>query len=75
MKNKLSIIGLLFLLTFGAHYSFAQTNRGAGNIKVKTDDGKTKEIKIYDGSYALVIGESDYTNGWDKLPGVKTDVA
>lgn len=51
----------------------AQT-RGVA-VKVKTTDGQTKEVKLYDGSFALVIGESSYTNGWDNLPGVKTDVA
>ncbi|MCY7377264.1 MAG: SUMF1/EgtB/PvdO family nonheme iron enzyme, partial [Pyrinomonadaceae bacterium] len=51
------------------------TNRGAGNVKVKKDDGKIEEIKLYDGSYALVVGVSDYTNGWKDLKGVKTDVA
>ena len=29
---------------------------------------------IYEESHALIIGISDYTNGWSKLPGVKTDV-
>jgi len=28
---------------------------------------------LYSKSYALVIGASDYTNGWPKLPGVKDD--
>ncbi|HNJ41439.1 MAG TPA: SUMF1/EgtB/PvdO family nonheme iron enzyme, partial [Acidobacteriota bacterium] len=27
------------------------------------------------GSYALVIGASEYRNGWDRLPGVKQDVS
>ena len=72
IKTTIGLITSIFILV---SVSFAQTNRGAGNIKVKTDGGQTKEIKIYDGSYALVIGESDYTNGWDKLPGVKTDIA
>ena len=69
-KSNLSIV-ILFFLAAAPYY--AQT-RGVG-VRVKTDSGQTKEIKIYDGSYALVIGESDYTNGWDTLAGVKTDVA
>jgi hypothetical protein len=36
------------------------------------EDGK--EIKLYDRSYALVIGVSDYSAGWPKLPGVKRDI-
>ena len=65
------ITGLLLQSTFSA---FAQTNRGAGNVKVKKSDGKNEEIKLYDASYALLIGESEYTNGWDVLSGVKDDV-
>ncbi len=33
-----------------------------------------EEIPLYQGSYALLIGASDYTNGWPSLPGVKEDV-
>ena len=29
---------------------------------------------IYEESHALIIGVSDYTNGWSKLPGVKEDL-
>jgi len=41
-------------------------------IHIKDEDGKT--IKLYDKSYALLIGVSDYTGGWPKLPGVKQDI-
>jgi hypothetical protein len=30
--------------------------------------------KIYQGSYALVIGANDYSSGWPDLPGVKKDI-
>lgn len=63
---------LIFSILAISFPSFAQ-DRGIG-VKVKKDNGKTEEIKLYDGSYALIIGESNYTNGWDNLPGVKTDV-
>lgn len=50
---------------------FAQ-DRGFG-VKVTDSVGKSQEL--YKGSYALVIGESDYQNPpWSKLPGVKDDV-
>jgi hypothetical protein len=45
--------------------------RGLG-ISVKAEDGKP--VKLYDKSYALLIGVSDYTGGWPKLPGVKQDI-
>jgi formylglycine-generating enzyme required for sulfatase activity/uncharacterized caspase-like protein len=50
-----------------------QVNRGVG-IKVKTGSGESKEINLYDNSYALIIGNSNYTNGWDSLTGVASDV-
>ncbi|MCY7376977.1 MAG: caspase family protein, partial [Pyrinomonadaceae bacterium] len=72
---KTTVIFLISILLFNATAGFAQTNRGAGNVKVKKEDGKIEEIKLYEGSYALVVGVSDYTNGWKDLSGVKTDVA
>jgi uncharacterized caspase-like protein len=47
-------------------------SRGVG-VQVKAADGK--DVTLYEGSYALVIGVSAYTKGWPVLPGVKTDVA
>ncbi len=46
--------------------------RGVG-VVVKTGAGQTKEIKLYNASYALVIGNSRY-QFWDSLPGVGSDV-
>ena len=70
--NGCFLILSIILTNFGG--AFAQT-RGASNVKVTDSKGKTREVQLYDGSYALVIGESKYTNGWDVLDGVKTDVA
>jgi hypothetical protein len=42
------------------------------NINIRAEDGK--EIKLYDRSFALVIGVSEYTAGWPKLPGVRKDI-
>ncbi|HEY9401630.1 MAG TPA: caspase family protein [Pyrinomonadaceae bacterium] len=42
-------------------------------IFVKAENGKP--VKLYDKSYALLLGVSDYTSGWPKLPGVKQDMA
>lgn len=63
---------LLFSVLFNS-ISFAQTNRGVG-IKVKDRSGKEREVKLYDASYALIIGNSNY-KFWDVLNGVKSDVA
>ena len=52
-----------------------QQTRGAANVRVNDDQtGKSETVKLYKASYALVIGVSDYTNGWQSLPGVKKDV-
>ena len=74
MKSIFAALLIYSIVLTGFTASFAQT-RGAGNVKVTDSKGKTREVKLYEGSYALVIGESNYTNGWDTLDGVKTDVA
>ncbi len=33
-----------------------------------------EEISLYGDSHALIIGSSNYKNGWDPLPGVSTDI-
>jgi len=45
--------------------------RGKNNITIRDKNGK--EENLYDGSYAIVIGMSDY-RFWGKLPGVEQDV-
>lgn len=46
--------------------------RGQGANKVIDPNGQ--ELLIYQESYALVLGGSNYTNGWPGLPGVKKDI-
>ena len=50
---------------------FSQTGRGM-KISVRTSAGE--HIELYNASYALVIGNGNYTNGWDPLPGALQDV-
>jgi hypothetical protein len=51
----------------------AQTEAGRGlGVVVRAGDGS--RIKLYEKSYALVVGESEYRNGWHSLAGVKRDV-
>ena len=42
-------------------------------IEAKTSQDKSISY-IYEESHALIIGVSEYNNGWSKLPRVKTDV-
>ncbi len=51
---------------------FSQTDRGMKTITVRIQQGK--EIELYKDSYALVIGNGTYTNGWDPLEGALKDV-
>jgi hypothetical protein len=62
----------LTILLLTSISAIAQTNRGVG-VKIKDRSGKEREIKIYDASYALIIGNSSYKY-WDVLNGVKSDV-
>ena len=51
---------------------FSQIDRGMKAITVRTETGK--EIELYKDSYALVIGNGNYTNGWNPLRGALQDV-
>ena len=60
---------LLFTIIVATSTLFAQ-QRGFKPIKVPNATNDT----LYKYSYALIIGESEYTNGWQRLNGVKQDV-
>nr|VFJ62883.1 MAG: Formylglycine-generating enzyme, required for sulfatase activity, contains SUMF1/FGE domain [Candidatus Kentron sp. FW] len=68
-KRTILTICLLFL-GIGTLQS-QETNRGIA-LAIKDKDGQ--EVGLYRESHALIIGVSDYTNGWDPLPGVLKDV-
>ena len=59
---------IIFISTTDLH---PQTSRGM-KISVRTSAGE--HIELYNASYALVIGNGNYTNGWDPLPGALQDV-
>ena len=73
MKRGLPFVLLSLGLLFTTYWfaAIAQNQRG-NSVLVKFEDGK--ENDLYDESHALVIGVSNYTQGWRKLPGVLTDV-
>ncbi|MEE2717953.1 MAG: caspase family protein [SAR324 cluster bacterium] len=52
--------------------AFSAETRGVKRVEIKTQAGEL--VGLYEQSHALVIGVSDYTNGWPKLPGVRKDV-
>ena len=51
---------------------WAATAAWAVRVVVTTPEGK--EIPLYNNSYALVLGNGNYSNGWDPLPGALRDV-
>lgn len=71
MFKKIFAVNLVLAVFFNLPlFAFAQVKQKG--IEVEFADAKTPET-LYKGSFALVIGVSDYLF-WDKLPGVKTDV-
>jgi hypothetical protein len=63
---------IIFLLaTFIFSPAVAQ-ERGIVPVPIKDISGN--QVGLYKGSYSLIIGVSDYTNGWPKLPEVKEDL-
>ncbi|MGE0885501.1 MAG: SUMF1/EgtB/PvdO family nonheme iron enzyme [Blastocatellales bacterium] len=71
-KHCLSGFCLLAVLSVSLWLTHAQSQRGQ-EVRIRVESGQ--EIDLYDESHALIIGVSNYSGGWRKLPGVKTDVA
>ena len=67
MKTLLVTLLSLFLAS-----SIFAAQRGVKRVDIKTQSGEL--VGLYKESHALIIGVSDYTGGWPKLPGVKSDV-
>lgn len=67
---------LIALILLAQVMTIAQADAGRGGvrIKIRDEDGSEREVKLYDGSYALIVGNGAYTNGWSKLPGVTEDL-
>lgn len=45
------------------------------NSSLAVQNASGEQIYLYENSYALIVGISDYQNGWSKLPGVYEDVS
>ena len=71
LKHRTFIFLIVSLLT-AFLVSSAVAQRGIVPVAIKNQEGK--QVGLYKGSYALVIGVSDYTNGWPDLPGVDEDL-
>jgi len=60
------------LLLFLTPNAFAQRSLTVAPVQLQLPG--ERPLKLYNESYALVIGASNYTNGWPKLEGVPSDV-
>ncbi|MBA3571623.1 MAG: caspase family protein [Pyrinomonadaceae bacterium] len=69
MRKNLTAVNLIVFMCLAVTAIFAQER---AEIVVAFADKQTP-VTLYKGSYAMVIGVSDYTAGWDDLPGVKSD--
>lgn len=73
LKLALATSALACALAPPSHSGALQTDgRGLGVVHIKGEDGR--EVRLYERSYALVIGVSDYTHGWPRLSGVEKDI-
>ena len=70
------LVFLLFIsLLFSCDDSTIKTrssDRGGGAVEISDSNGS--KILSYSGSYALVIGESDYTAGWQDLNSIPREL-
>lgn len=81
MKTSIPLVVMIMIVCVGLS-AFAQSGdrglmldpgaRGQGTQQVLTPEGQP--LLLYENSYALVIGGSEYTNGWPNLPGVEDDI-
>ena len=76
-KNSKFLILIAILCAFSlllvatGEKSYAASSRG---IKVSVKDTSGNEIPMYEGSYALLIGVSDYTAGWPDLRNISSEL-
>ncbi len=74
MKSNAFSVVILFVLLSQFVFVAAQDKR-SDIVIIDFSDGKNAPETLYKNSFALVIGVTDYTNGWNDLPGVTKDVA
>jgi hypothetical protein len=71
-NTKFIVILLCFAVCYGLFPKKASASRGLVTIPIKGENGTP--VVMYEESHALLIGESEYTGGWPKLPGVEKDI-
>ena len=71
-KHRTFIFLLASLLASAFIVSSAVAQRGIVPVPIKDKAGN--QVGLYKGSYALIIGVSDYTEGWQDLESVPSEV-
>jgi hypothetical protein len=69
--NRIFCIFVFIIFSFVNINYLAASNRGL-KLTVKTPKGN--RIDLYRDSYALIVGNSNYSNGWEPIPGAIRDV-
>ena len=69
-KITFSIFAIIFSIMASVPNQLAY-ERGV-SVTLITLEGN--QMELYRGSYALIVGNSSYTNGWDPIPGAIRDV-
>jgi len=72
MKERIFFCCLFFLLT--ASLAFASAGQRSIGVVINEGQGRTRQVKLYQGSYALLVGVSDYRCGWPDLESVPTEI-
>ncbi|MGH9939304.1 MAG: caspase family protein, partial [Blastocatellia bacterium] len=73
LTRRVLIVALATIALFSLRVAIGQ-ERGQG-VRLRIGNANTgQEVDLYSASYALVIGVSDYTNGWHDLLGVREDL-
>lgn len=73
LTQRIMIVALTIIALFLLRVAIGQ-ERGQ-TIRLRIGNTTTgQEVELYGASYALVIGVSDYTNGWSDLAGVREDL-
>jgi hypothetical protein len=71
MKIRKIIRNIVILSSLLLSFMLSQTYAARGiAVKIKTTSGTEEAIQLYGGSYALLVGVSDYRSGWPSLESV-----
>ncbi len=68
------LAALLVSIAAGQETTATQGDSRGVVVRIKDENSQVAQVRLYDESHALVIGVSNYKNGWNSLKGVPGDV-